>query len=96
MTSNWTRLIQSTCSWSEQKRRENNGSTHRETVSINAEIAGDNGRQYIKRGKSVDTKRFNAIQTQTALRQVKENVRLAFGPRLVKADGSALYQCQCK
>lgn len=88
--------MNATGSLREQSRRENDGSKHRETMQINLECAGDNPQPHIKRGKSVDTKRINAITKSATIRTAHDIARMAFGPRLVKADGTALYQCQCK
>jgi hypothetical protein len=80
----------------EQSRREPNGSKHRETMQINCEIAADNPRERIKRGKSVDTERVNQILKATNVRIAHDIIRNQFGPRLVKPNGTAIYQCQIR
>lgn len=96
MSTDWSSLMIATGSIREQARRENNGTRHRETTQINAEIAADCPRQYAKRGPSVDTKRANAIINARNERQIHDDIRHRFGPRLVRPDGTALYQCQIK
>ena len=96
MVTNWSTLINSTGSMREQSRREPNGSKHRETMQINCEVSGDNPQPRIKRGKSVDTTRINKAAKATRVRIAHDIIRNQFGPRLVKKDGTALYQCQCK
>jgi hypothetical protein len=96
MVTNWSSLINSTGSMREQSRRESNGTKHRETMQINCEIAADNPQPKLKRGKSVDTARINAVTKETNKRIAHDIIRSAFGPRLVKPDGSALYCCQVR
>jgi hypothetical protein len=95
-TSNWFQLANAKCSWTEQKRRENNGTAHRETNAINSEIAGDNDwqREQSKRA-SIDKARINRGIMQAKMMQVHDSIRAKFGPRLVRKDGTALYTFQC-
>jgi hypothetical protein len=88
--------MNATGSLREQSRRENNGTKHRETMRINLECAADNPQPRIKRGKSVDTNRINQIAKSSKVRIAHDIIRMQFGPRLVKSDGTALYQCQVK
>ena len=94
LRSSWT-IHNRKGSMREQARRESNGSPHRETRRINAEIAGDNPSRYIKQDASVDKARINAAIKDSKIRQVHDIIRARFGPRLVRHDGSALYQFQC-
>jgi hypothetical protein len=92
----WSLLSNLNCSWSEQSRRESNGRKHRESMQVNAEIAGDNPQPRIKRGESVDKARYNQLQFERKMRLVHDDIRMRFGPRLVRHDGTAIYTFQCK
>ena len=96
MVTNWSSIMNATGSLREQSRRENNGTRHRETMSINIECNQDNPKVYAKRGPSVNTDRVNAIVHAANMRQVHDSIRERFGPRLVKKNGTALYTFQCK
>ena len=80
------------CSIREQSRRESNGTKHRETAQINAEIAGDG---YVSKQKQqrqhIDKARFNASVLRNRLDHAYNDARIAFGPRLVLPDGTARY-----
>lgn len=83
---------------SQQKSRETNGRPNREQMAINSEIAGDSGwkRQDKQDEPDVDKARINAERKRSLIAQVHDDIRARFGPRLVRSDGSALYQFQCK
>lgn len=96
-TSNWFEMRNRKGSQREQSRRESNGTKHRETAQINAEIAGDAGfKPQPKFGKSVDTQDINRATIRTKLLQVNDAIRMSFGPRLVRPDGTAMYLFQVK
>jgi hypothetical protein len=96
LSTSWQRLITHKGTMREQSRRESNGRKHNETMEINAEIAGDNPQPRIKRVQSVDKARVN--QALKVNREIKmhSDIREAFGPRLVKSDGTATYTFQYK
>lgn len=98
LSTSWDRLIQSKTGWKEQSRRENNGSKHRETMSINAEIVGDSAdalpqsKQHLR----IDKARITASIKFRREQKMHDTIRAAFGPRLVKSDGTARYTFQCR
>lgn len=83
---------------SQQKSREINGRPNREQMAINSEIAGDNDwkRQDKQLEPDVDKARINQERKRKLFAQIHDDIRARFGPRLVRNDGSALYQFQCK
>lgn len=95
MTTDWSSLMNATGSLREQSRRESNGTRHRETMAINIECAQDNPRVY-GRTPSVNRQAINESVKQQNKRIMHSDIMMRFGPRLVRKDGSALYQFQCK
>jgi hypothetical protein len=95
-TSNWQALSIRTGTLREQSRRESNGTKHRETTSINMEIAGDCGPNPRSNTPSIDIARINAQTKATNKRIMHSDIMMRFGPRLVKSDGTARYTFQCK
>ena len=92
----WNELAIRKGSISQQKARETNGRPNREQMAINSEIAGDNPSKHYSHGRSVDTKSINAATQSTKIRQAMDLARIAFGPRLIRKDGTAIYRFQVK
>lgn len=96
MTTRWDRISNAKGSLTEQTRRERNGARHRETMSINAEIAGDAGHRKRSKTLSIDKVRINGAIFVNRYITKCEKLRESFGPRLVRPDGTAIYTFQKK
>lgn len=96
LSTNWSSLMNATGSMREQSRREPDGSKHRETASINREIAADCGPNPRSNTPSIDKARIKAIIKDESKRRMHNDIMQRFGPRLVRKDGTALYRFQCK
>lgn len=79
-----------------QKARETNGRPNREQSGINSEIAGDANWKRNPDAPAVDKARINRECKRQVFARLADDIRARFGPRLVRKDGTALYQFQCK
>jgi hypothetical protein len=79
-----------------QKAREVTGRPNREQSAINSEIAGDRNWERNPRAQDMDKARINRECKRQVFARLADDIRARFGPRLVRKDGTALYQFQCK